>query len=240
MAAPATPGSNFTFSVAVWPGASVTGRPTPEIAKPVPDIAEALTVTAAVPVEDRISGCVTAESTGTLPKAKLEELIPNVGTAAPNCRAKVSDTPPMLALNVAACTEVTGEMLTVNSALLAPAGTVTAAGTTTALLLLARFTERPPLFAAAFSVTVQLSVPAPVIDPLVQVSPLNTGTPVPLRLTEVEDAVDELVVTVSSPVAVPVAAGLNCTFKLKLLLAATETGKLLWPLKEKDCPVTFS
>ena len=67
----------------------------------------------------------------------------------------------------------------------------------TAELLLARLTANPPLAAATFSVTVQLSVPAPVIDPLVQLSPLNTGTPVPLRLIKVEVPLKELLVNVS-------------------------------------------
>jgi hypothetical protein len=56
---------------------------------------------------------------------------------------------------------------------------------------------KPPLAAAAFSDTVQLSVPAPVMDPLLQRSALSTGTPVPLRLTTVEDPVEELLVKVS-------------------------------------------
>ena len=92
-----------------------------------------------------------------------------------------------------------------------PAATVTEAGTVTAELLLARFTANPPLAAATFSVTVQLSVPAPVIDPLVQLSPLNTGKPVPLRLIKVEVPLKELLVNVSCPVAAPAVAGSNCT-----------------------------
>ena len=67
----------------------------------------------------------------------------------------------------------------------------------TAELLLARPTVKPPLAAAAFSVTVQLSVPAPVIEPFVQLSALKTGNPVPLRLTTVDDPVEELLVRVS-------------------------------------------
>ena len=92
-----------------------------------------------------------------------------------------------------------------------PAATVTVAGTVTAELLLARLTANPPLAAATFSVTVQLSLPAPVIDPLVQLSPLNIGRPVPLRLIKVEVPYDELLVNVSWPVAAPAVAGSNCT-----------------------------
>jgi hypothetical protein len=202
--------------------------------KPVPDSAAALTVTGAVPVEDKISVCVAAVPTFTLPKARLEELMPKVGTEAPSSSAKVSATPPRLAVNVTDCTEVTGETVAVKSALFAPAGTVSDAGTVTALLLLLRLTASPPLLAAAFNVRVQLSAPAPVIDPFAQVSPLNTGTPVPLKLTEVEEPLDALLVIVNSPAVAPLAAGLKCTLKLKLLLAPTVTGKLLCMLTEKD------
>ena len=62
---------------------------------------------------------------------------------------------------------------------------MTVPGTVTALLLLDRLTARPPGPAAAFSVTMQESVPAPVIDALVHVSPLSTPgavVPVPVRL----------------------------------------------------------
>ena len=104
-------------------------------------------------------------------------------------------------------TEVT---VAVKLAVVAPAATVTDAGTVTAVLLLARLTMSPPLAAAALNVTVQLSVPAPVNDPLVQLSPLNTGTPVPLRLITVEVPLEELLVRVSCPLAAPAVAGSNC------------------------------
>ena len=55
-----------------------------------------------------------------------------------------------------------------NVALVACTGTVTLAGTETATLLLVKFTTRPPEGAPAVRVTLQLSVPVPVIDPLAQ------------------------------------------------------------------------
>lgn len=235
--APAVAGSNCTFSVAVWPGVSVIGRLPPAIVKPVPKSDAALTVTAELPVEDRVSGCVTGELTGTLPKARLDALMPRAGIAAPNWTANVCATPPTLAVNVAACVEATGDTLAEKTILAAPAGTVTESGTVTARLLLARLTGSPPVSAAALSVTVQLSVPPPVIDPLVQLSALSTGTPVPLRLTEVEAPVEELLAMVSWPVAAPVAVGLNWTARVKLLFALTVTGMPLWPLDENDCPL---
>ena len=96
-------------------------------------------------------------------------------------------------------------------AVVEPAATVTVAGTVTALLLLARLTLKPPVPAAAFRVTVQLSLPAAVMEPLVQLSALSTGTPtpVPLRLTAVEAPVEELLAMVSEPEAAPAVVGSN-------------------------------
>jgi len=178
---------------------------------PLPLTAAALTVTAAVPAEDRVNVCVVAVFTFTLPKDKLDELTLSVGTAAPSDRAKVLVTLPALAVRVAVWAVVTEETVAVKAAVVAPAATVTVAGTVAALLLLARFTVNPPVAAAAFSVTVQLSVPAPVIEPLVQLSPLNIGTPMPLRLTPVEVPPEELLVSISWPVAAPAVVGSNCT-----------------------------
>jgi len=75
-------------------------------------------------------------------------------------------------------------MLLANPVLVAPAGTVTATGTATAALLLARLTTNPPLAAAPVRLTVHVSVPAPDIEELAHESPLNaagTGVPIPLR-----------------------------------------------------------
>jgi hypothetical protein len=55
----------------------------------------------------------------------------------------------------------TVEMEALKLALVAPAATVTEAGTATAALLLARFTVVPPLGAAAASDTEHGSVPGP-------------------------------------------------------------------------------
>jgi hypothetical protein len=88
------------------------------------------------------------------------------------------------------------------------AGTVTVAGTVTAVLLFERLTANPPLGAAAFRATVQASVPEPAIDPLLQVSAL-TVVPVPLRPTTVEVPVEELLVMVSEPEAAPAVVGSN-------------------------------
>ena len=55
------------------------------------------------------------------------------------------------------------------------------------------------------------TVPVPVIDPLVQLRPVSTGVPAPLRLTAVEVPVEELLVRVSVPVAAPAAVGSKLT-----------------------------
>jgi hypothetical protein len=106
---------------------------------------------------------------------------------------------------------LTPDTVAVKLAVADPAATVTEAGTVTAELLLARVTANPPLAAATFRVTVQLSVPAPVIDPLVQLSPLNTGTPMPLRLITVDGPLEELLVRVNEPLDPPAIVGSNCT-----------------------------
>ena len=192
-------------------GFRVRGKVAPETVKPVPVRVAALTVTAAVPVEDRVNVCVVAVFTLTLPKDRLDELTLSVGTPAPSDRTKVSATPPALPVSVTVCGVLTDETVAVKLAVVEPAATVTEAGTVTVELLLARLTVNPPVAAAAFRVTVQLSVPDPVNEPLVQLSPLSTGTPVPLRVTAVEVPVEELLVKVSEPEAAPVVVGSNCT-----------------------------
>jgi hypothetical protein len=141
-------------------------------------------VTGAVPVDVNVTGSVVAVFTVTLPNATLVGLIVNVGPvnvdpAALSCRAKFLETVPALAVSVTACADVTDDTLAVNPALVALAGTVIVAGTVAAALLLARLTLKPPLPAAAVSVTVQLSLPGPVIDALLQESALNAPSAVP-------------------------------------------------------------
>lgn len=190
-------GSNCTLSVAVWPGFKVAGNVTPASEKLVPvNIAE-LMVTGAVPVDVKVTDCVAVEFTSTLPNGTLVTLMLSVGTAAFNCRAKPSETPPALAVRVAACAVATEDTVAVNEALVALAGTVTVAGNVTAALLLARLTLNPPLAAAAFSVTVQASVPDPVMDVLLQENAVSTGVPVPLRLIIAVALAEELLAMVN-------------------------------------------
>jgi hypothetical protein len=193
-------GSNFTLSVADWVGFKVTGKVAPDIVKPVPVNVAELMVTGAVPVEVNVTGNVDGVFTVTLPKARLAGLMVNVGTPAFNCRAKVLETPPALAVRVTACAAVTDDTVAVNPAPVALAGTTTVAGTVTAALLLTNDTLKPPVPAGPLSVTVQASLPAPVIDALLQDNALKvaaTAVPVPVRPITAAPLVEELLWMVS-------------------------------------------
>jgi hypothetical protein len=184
----------------------------PETVNPAALIVAALIVNAIVPVDDRVTVCVIAVLTASLPKFKLVALTPSVGTGATSCSVKVCATVPALADRVTVVEVVTEETVAVKLAVDAPAATVTVAGTeASALLLLPRLTTNPPVAAAVFSVTVQLSVPAPMIEPFAQVNPVSTGTPVPLKPTTVDVPVDELLVRVSEPEISPDVPGSNFT-----------------------------
>jgi hypothetical protein len=139
---------------------------------------------------------------------------------------------------------LTADTVAVKLAVVDPAATATDAGTVTAELLLARLTANPPLGAAAFSVTEQLSVPAPVIDELVQLRLVKAAVlaevPVPLRPATIVPFPQALLAIVSWPAAVPVEVGEKFTLKVYLAPGATEIGKALPPLIEKACPDTLT
>jgi hypothetical protein len=204
--------------VEVWPELKVIGKLTPDIEKPAPDTVAELIVTAASPVEDKVTVCVTDVFTATLPNVTLAVLRLSVGVATFTSRLKLSLAPPAEAVNVTAWEVETDEAVAENVALVAPAATATEAGTVTAALSLARVTVVPPVGAAALSVTVQESVPGPMIALLVQVKALSAEiavvVPVPLRLMTVVGLEAALLVIVSWPVLAPEEAGLNCTAKL--------------------------
>jgi hypothetical protein len=186
----------------------------PLAVKPVPESDDESIVTAAFPEEDSVSVCVAALLTATSPKSMLLALRFSVDIAEPSSNVVASTEPPAVAVNVADSFEVTGEAFAVKFALLAPAATMIELGTLTRELLLARLTANPPLRAAAFNVTLQLSATEPVIDELTQVSPLNTGTPVPLSPTTIELPVEELLARESCPAAAPEAVGSNRTLRV--------------------------
>jgi len=203
--------------------------------KPVPESDDESMVTAAFPVEDSVSVCVSALLTATSPKSMLFALTFRVEIEELSCRVIAFDTAPALAVNVADWGEVTGEAFAMKFVLLAPAATTTVPGTLTSGLLLARFTANPPLRAAAFSVTMQLSATEPVIDELTQVTPLNTGTPVPLSPTTIELPPEELLARESCPAATPETVGSNCTLSAIVWPGARVTGRVA-PEIEKPVP----
>ena len=189
----------------------------PEIEKPAPVSVAELIVTAAAPVEVKVTVCVVAVFTATLPNVTVVVLRLSPGVATLTWMLKVWDAPPAVAVTTAVWEVETAAMVAEKLAVVAPAATVIEVGTVTAALLLDKLTAVPPLAAAALRVTEQESVAGPTTEPLVQVKALTEGAaeaPVPLKLTTALPLVAESLAIVSWPVAAPAAAGLNCTLRL--------------------------
>src|SRR6202021_3622234 len=81
--------------------------------------------------------------TPALPKFTLDELTPSAGAGTFNWMAKVSLTPPALAVNVAVCAADTGVAYAVNCTLVRFSLINPAGDTVTAAFLLDRATRRP-------------------------------------------------------------------------------------------------
>lgn len=121
------------------------------------------------------------------------------------------------------------------------AGTETLAGTVTAALLLLRLTLTPPVGAALPRVTVQESVPAPVMDALEQFNVFIVGVgtvPVPVRATTAAPPSAALLVTLSCPAAAPAVAGLNLIVTPTLSPALMVRGSAVCPCSANDDPLT--
>lgn len=197
-----------------WPGVKVTGKVTPDTEKPVPVSVAELMVTAAAPVELKVSVCDVAVPTATLPNATLPALRLNAGAATSTCTLKLSVIPPRVAVSCTFWDAAGVATEALKLALVAPAATVTDAGTVTVELLLVRLTLVPPAGAAEVSDMVHGSVPDPMTARL-QLRLLSDGpavsvaTPVPLRPTTAVPSVVASLVTVNCPVAEPEAAGSN-------------------------------
>jgi hypothetical protein len=86
-----------------------------------------------------------------------------------NCRTKLPEAWREVAVKVTACAVVTDDTVAFTATLVAFAGIQAVAGTVTAALLLERLTVSPRQV-AGFTVTLQVSVPAPVTDALLQES----------------------------------------------------------------------
>jgi hypothetical protein len=151
----------------------------------------------ALPVDVSVTDCVAGVFTTTLPNDRVDVLMPNVALAVFNCTEKDFELPFTLAVRVAVWAVPTDDAVTVKLAVIAPAATLTAAGSVTAVFVLDRLTICPPLGAGAFRITLQASVPDPVIDPLLQETALRTVIPVPLSPTTAVGLAEELLVTVN-------------------------------------------
>lgn len=230
VAAPAAVGSNCRSSVTDCPAFSVTGNVTPDMLNPVPDSAPALMVSAEVPDEVRVTLCVDGVFRSTLPKAMVVEPTESAGPLTPSCRAKVFVTPPAVAVIVAVVAVVTAVAVAVKEAVVAFAGTVTEAGSVTALLLLERETASPPAPAAAFRVTVQASVAAPESEASVQETalraPVATAVPFPLSVTTLVPPVPALLLMVIEPLAALAVVGSNVTVSVTVWPGFSVAGKV--------------
>ena len=105
--------------------------------------------------------------------------------------------------------------------------------------MLDKTTLKPPVRAGSLIVTVQRSVPGPLIDALLQDKPLSCGIPVPFRATTAVLLMDELLVMVNWPVAAPSAEGSNCTLSVADLPGFTVSGKVP-EVRVKPAPVTVA
>jgi len=137
---------------------------------PLPLTDAALTVSAVVPDEVSVTDPLAVPPTATVPKLTLGVLSVSVGIDAPRLMAKLWVPPPEEAVSVAVCAVLTVETVAMKLAVVDPAATITEDGSVTAAALLERLTAWPPVLAAAFSVTVQGSVPGPVIEPIAQLN----------------------------------------------------------------------
>lgn len=160
-AGPAVVGRNCTLSVAVWEGARVSGNAAPDSVKPVPVSATALMVTGCVPVDAKVTGCVTGVFTATSVNTRLVSLTLSTEVAALNRRETLRELPPEFAVSVIDCVVVTEDILAMNWAAVTLAPRVTVAGTVTAALLLVTLTLVGPLDDPGDTFTVQMSVPDP-------------------------------------------------------------------------------
>nr|WP_239461261.1 hypothetical protein [Occallatibacter savannae] len=208
-AVPTVVGLKVRVTFSDWPGLRVAGKLTDEAEKPDPVTETEFTVTAAVPVELRVTVCVVEWPTTIAPKAMLLAFTVSAPEAAFNCSDTDFDVPPVEAVTVAAVVVLTAATLAEKVAELAVAGMDIEPGTATEPLLLARATVTPPEGAEAERDTVQVSASAPVMEVLPQVRPFRVGAtvePVPLKLTAGAVTLPEIA---SLPVTAPAAAGSN-------------------------------
>jgi hypothetical protein len=204
--APATVGLKPIVSTAVCPGLSVIGALIPDTENPDPETAAPLSTRSAVPEDVSVTVWLVATFSGSVPNANFVALTVSAGVTAFSCNAKVSETPPALAVSIAVCVTRTDVAVAVNAALEAPAAIVTDAGTVTALLPLATLTT-VALVAGALSVTVQASVPAPVRVAFVQETAFSAVPACPVPLSASVAGLAALLAIITDPLTAPEVAG---------------------------------
>lgn len=143
---------------------------------------------------------------------------------------------PSDAVRVTVCDDDTDATLAAKPTLVAPEGTTTETGTLIEELLLASLTETPELVAGALMLTVQLSVPAPLIDELAQLSPVSEAVawvePLPCSLIQPDVVLVLLIaVTAISPTSSMVDLGSKRTCATRLAPAGRIAGN------DPDCTV---
>jgi hypothetical protein len=241
LAAPVVAGSNCTCNVSDCVGFSVAGKLPPTIENPAPLVTAELTVTGEVPVEVRVSDCVVAVFTVTLPKLSVAALIVNWGLGAA-VLVPLSVTVDVL--------PVEESLLIVSWALAVPV--VVGSNCTCSVKDWVGFSvagklpptiENPvPLITAEFTVTGDVPVEVRVSDcvvavftvtlPKLSVAALNVNwglgaaVLVPLRITVDVLPVEELLLIVNWPFAVPVVVGSNCTCSVRDCVGFNVAGKL--------------
>lgn len=182
VAAPANVGSNWISSVAVWPEFRVIGKVAPESVKPAPVTPALSMMIGAEPVAVTVTDSVVGAFTATLPNEILPGLMPIFRCAASSFSANCFETCATVAVRVTVCSPLTRETVVGNPTLVALAGTMTVVGTEIEVAtegsatVLDNVTLNPPLGAAELNDTVQVSVPTPVIDELLQESALSAGS----------------------------------------------------------------
>jgi hypothetical protein len=129
-----------------------------------------------LPAESAVTVALAVPLKATVAPLAAEETVPEMVQVAGVALSKnVLETPLALAVRVAVCVVETDATVAVKLALDEPAGTVTLAGTVTAVLLLARVAVNPPVGAEVFRVTVQAADPGPMTLDGLHENPLSVG-----------------------------------------------------------------
>src|SRR5271168_2196957 len=228
VACPVAVGRNCTCNVTAWVGFNVTGRVVPPtIVKPAPVMAAEFTVTGDVPIDVSVNDCVVAVFTVTLPKLKVAALTANCGLGAAALvplRATTAEEPVDELLLIVICPLAVpvdvGRNCTCNV-------TVWVGFNVTGTVVPPTIVKPAPVMAAELTVTGDVPVDVSVNDCVVAVFTvtlpklkvaaltancgLGAAVLVPLRATTVVLPLDELLLIVICPLAVPVDVGRNCT-----------------------------